>query len=201
VTPVARVLVADDHPIVRRGLVQIIDAEADLAVVCEAADGDEAFARALDDDVDVAILDIKMPRRSGLDVARDLHRRRPQLRTVILSMYDSEEFVAEARRIGASGYVLKSQVDQDIVETCRAALRGDPFVGPTLEDDRASLTPRELEVVRLIAQGRASKEIAQELVITLKTVETHRANILRKLGARDRVALTKYAIRRGLIDA
>jgi DNA-binding NarL/FixJ family response regulator len=197
---VARVLVADDHPVVRRGLAQIIDAEPDLEVVAEAADGEEALALTLECDVDIAILDIKMPRRGGLDVARDLGRRRPEVRAVILSMYGNEEFVAEAARVGASGYVLKSQADQDIVETCRAALRGDPFAGPALADDHASLTPRELEVVRLIAQGKASKEIAQELVITLKTVETHRANILRKIGARDRVALTKYAIRRGLVD-
>jgi DNA-binding NarL/FixJ family response regulator len=198
---VARVLVADDHPIVRRGLAQIIDAEPDLAVVAEAADGEEALARAIDDEVDIAILDIKMPRLGGLDVARELHRRHPSVRTVILSMYGNEEFVAEAARVGASGYVLKSQADQDIVETCRGALRGDGLVGPDLGDDRALLTPREVEVVRLIAQGKVTKEIAQDLVITIKTVETHRANILRKLGARDRVELTKYAIRRGLIDA
>jgi DNA-binding NarL/FixJ family response regulator len=163
--------------------------------------------------VDLAILDINMPAKSGLDVARELGIQRPELRTVILSMYSNEQFLLEALRAGASAYVLKSQADEDIVSACRAAIRGDPFVYPLPlahlaeqilqrgRDQSQVLTPRELEIVKLIADGLSSKEIAQRLVISFKTVETHRANILRKLGFSDRLELAKYAIRRGLTDA
>jgi DNA-binding NarL/FixJ family response regulator len=210
----ARVLVADDHPIVRQGLRLVLDAEPDLRVVAEAADGQEAVERALQDDVDLAILDISMPRKTGLQAAAELGRRRPQLRTLILSMYDNEQFLFEALKAGASGYVLKSSADDDIVEACRAALRGEPFLYPAAVDtlardllarahergqDYDRLTPRELEVLKLIAEGKQTKEIAELLFISPKTVERHRANMLEKLGMHDRVELTRYAIRRGLV--
>ncbi len=211
----AGILVADDHAIVRRGLQRILDATTDLKVVAEAKDGAEAIARALEPDVDLAILDISMPRLTGLQAAAELGRRRPELRLLILSMYDNEQFLFEALKAGASGYVLKSGADQDIVDACRAALRGESFLYPSAINalvrdyiDRAAergedyepLTPRELEVLKLIAEGSASKEIARILVISVKTVERHRANILGKLQMRDRVQLTRYAIRRGLIE-
>jgi DNA-binding NarL/FixJ family response regulator len=208
-----RILVADDHVVVRRGLRLIIDAEPDLEVVAEAEDGLEAIRVALAMDVDLAILDINMPHKTGLEATRELNKQRPSIKTLILSMYNNEEFLYEALRSGASGYVLKSQADQDIVNACRAAIEDEPFVYPEAmaelvrellagDSDRTeALTPRELEVVKLIADGKSSKEIAQMLVISLKTVESHRANILRKLGMRDRVELTKYAIRRGLTEA
>jgi DNA-binding NarL/FixJ family response regulator len=210
-----RILVADDHEIVRQGLKLVLNAEADLEVVAEAADGAEAVDRALADDVHLAILDISMPRKTGLQAARELAHRRPELRILILSMYDNEQFLFEALKAGASGYVLKSGADDDIVEACRAAMRGQSFLYPSavntlirdfLEraDERGEeydpLTPRELEVLKLIAEGHTSKEIAEMLVISIKTVERHRANILQKLGMRDRVELARYAIRRGLID-
>jgi DNA-binding NarL/FixJ family response regulator len=211
---VTRVLVADDHALVRDGLRQVIDAEPDLEVVAEAADGAEAVERALADDVDLAILDIGMPRLTGLQAARELAQRRPELRLLMLSMYDNEQFVFEALRVGASGYVLKSGADDDVVEACRAAMRGQFFlypsaVGTLVRDflerggggaDYDVLTPRELEVLKLIAEGRTSKEIAELLVLSVKTVEHHRAAILHRLGMRDRVELTRYAIRRGLIE-
>jgi DNA-binding NarL/FixJ family response regulator len=212
---VTRVLVADDHEIVRKGLKLLLTAEPDLNVVAEAADGEEAVSRALQDDVDLAILDISMPRKTGLQAARELGRRRPELRILILSMYDNEQFLFEALKAGASGYVLKSGADDDIVIACRAAMRGEPFLYPsavhalirdfiTRADERSEelelLTPRELEVLKLIAEGHSSKEIATTLVLSIKTVESHRANILSKLGMRDRVDLTRYAIRRGLIE-
>jgi DNA-binding NarL/FixJ family response regulator len=212
---VTRVLVADDHEIVRKGLKLVLTAEPDLDVVAEAGDGEEAVRRALQDDIDLAILDISMPRKTGLQAAQELGRRRPELRLLILSMYDNEQFLFEALKAGASGYVLKSGADDDIVIACRAAMRGEPFLYPsaihalirdviTRADERSDelelLTPRELEVLKLIAEGHTSKEIATTLSLSIKTVETHRANILSKLGMRDRVDLTRYAIRRGLIE-
>jgi DNA-binding NarL/FixJ family response regulator len=212
---VTRVLVADDHEIVRKGLKLVLTAEPDMDVVAEAADGEEAVRRALQDDVDLAILDISMPRKTGLQAARELGRGRPELRILMLSMYDNEQFLFEALKAGASGYVLKSGADDDIVNACRAAMRGEPFLYPsavhalirdviTRADLRSEelelLTPRELEVLKLIAEGHSSKEIATTLVLSVKTVESHRANILNKLGMRDRVDLTRYAIRRGLIE-
>jgi DNA-binding NarL/FixJ family response regulator len=210
----ARVLVADDHALVRKGLRQLLDAEGDLQVVAEAADGAEAVEAAIDQEVDLAILDVSMPRMTGLQAAREIARRRPETRTLILSMYDNEQFLFEALKSGASGYVLKSGADRDIVEAARAALRGQSFLyGGAVtalvrdfleraEDEDAfdPLTPRESEVLKLIAEAHTSREIAQMLFISVKTVERHRANILEKLGMRDRVELTRYAIRRGLIE-
>ncbi len=211
----ARVLVADDHPIVRQGLRLVLDAEPDLTVVAEAADGQAAIDRALQDDIDLAILDISMPPKPGLQGAAALGRRRPELRILMLSMYDNEQFLFEALKAGASGYVLKSSADDDIVEACRAALRGEPFLYPTAVDalardllERAHergdeydrLTPRELEVLKLVAEGKQTREIAAILVISPKTVDRHRTNILEKLGMHDRVQLTRYAIRRGLVS-
>jgi DNA-binding NarL/FixJ family response regulator len=212
---VTRILVADDHALVHDGLKHVIDAEPDLEVVAEAADGAEALERALVDDIDLAILDISMPRMTGLQAARELSRRRPQLRLLILSMYENEQFLFEALKVGASGYVLKSGADDDIVEACRAAMRGHSFLYPSAvntlvrdfldRSDKAAdydpLTPRELEVLKLIAEGKTTKEIAELLVLSVKTVERHRADILHRLGMRDRVDLTRYAIRRGLIEA
>lgn len=210
----ARILVADDHPIVRRGLRLVLDPEPDLTVVAEADNGRDAVDLGLADDVDLAILDINMPRLTGLQAAAELGRRRPQLRVLMLSMYEDEQFLFEAIRAGASGYVLKTGADRDIVHACRAALRGESFLYPAavggivrdyLERAREGgatsdvLTPRELEVLKLIAEGHLSKEIARMLVISVKTVERHRANMLEKLGLHDRVQLTRYAIRRGLI--
>jgi DNA-binding NarL/FixJ family response regulator len=212
---VTRILVADDHALVRQGLKRVLDHEPDLAVVAEASDGAEAVEQALDDSIDLAILDISMPRKTGLQAARELGRRRPELRTLILSMYENEQFLFEALNAGASGYVLKSGADNDIVEACRAALRGHSFLYPSAVhrlirelieradergDDFELLTPRELEVLKLIAEGHTSKEIAAMLVISIKTVDRHRTNMLEKLGMRDRVELTRYAIRRGLIE-
>jgi DNA-binding NarL/FixJ family response regulator len=210
-----RILVADDHALVRQGVKRVVDHEPDLAVVAEAADGAAAVEQALDPSIDLAILDISMPRKTGLQAARELSRRRPELRTLILSMYENEQFLFEALKAGASGYVLKAGADDDIVDACRAAMRGHSFLYPSAvhtlvrdlierADQRGNdfdlLTPRELEVLKLIAEGHTSKEIAAMLVISIKTVDRHRTNMLEKLGMRDRVELTRYAIRRGLIE-
>jgi DNA-binding NarL/FixJ family response regulator len=211
-----RILLADDHPMVCRGLRMVLEAEPDLTVVAEAGDGREAVRLALETEVDLAVLDVAMPQLTGLQAAAELKRRRPELRTLMLSMYDSEQYFFEALKAGASGYVLKSAADRDLVEACRAAMRGEPFLYPAaiaalIRDylDRAArgeaipsdpLTPRELEIVKLVAEGHTTGEIADALVIAKKTVEHHRSHILEKLGMRDRVELTRYAIRRGLVE-
>ena len=207
----ARILLADDHAVVRRGLRLVLDAEPDLQVVAEAGDGREALEIAASETVDLAVLDVSMPRLTGLQVARELSARRPELPILILSMHDNEEYLFEALRAGASGYVLKSAADHDLIEACRSALRGETFLYPRavkalvrefLDSGETGdpLTPRELEVVKLIAEGYTSRAIGEELVISEKTVERHRSNILEKLGMRDRVELTRYAIRRGLVE-
>jgi DNA-binding NarL/FixJ family response regulator len=211
-----RILLADDHAVVRRGLRLVLDAEPDLEVVAEAGDGGDAVQRALADDVDLAVLDVTMPRLTGLQAAQELSKRRPELRVLILSMHDNEQYLFQALRAGASGYVLKSAADRDLVEACRSAMRGEPFVYPRglaalireyLEAAREGgspsadpLTPRELQVTKLVAESYTTREIAEALVISEKTVERHRANVLEKLGFRDRVELTRYAIRRGLVE-
>ncbi len=212
----AHVLIADDHAVVREGLRAVLEREPDLKVVAEAGDGAEAVEEGLSGDVHLAILDIAMPRMTGLQAARELSRRRPDLRILILSMYDKEQYFLEALHVGASGYVLKRAADRDIVEACRTALRGEPFIYPSalrtlmrryLEavergetPGRGPLTPREAEIVKLVAEGRDSQKIADLLVISPKTVERHRANILEKLGMHDRVDLTRYAVREGLTE-
>ena len=211
---VTRILIADDFPIVRSGLRKLLDAKPDLEVVAEAEDGAEAVEKALKEDVHLVILDVSMPRMTGIQAAAELHKRKPEIKLIMLSMHDSEQFLFEALKAGASGYVLKSAADTDIVEACRAAMRGNSFLYPSAvttlirdyverggEDEHFDvLTPRELEVLKLIAEAHSSKEIAAELFISIKTVERHRQNILDKLGMRDRVELTRYAIRRGLIQ-
>ena len=211
-----RVLLADDHAVVRRGLRLVLESEPDLRVVAEAGDGADAVRLGLQPDVDLAVLDVSMPRMTGLQAAAELSRRRPELRVLMLSMHDSEQYLFQALRAGASGYVLKTVADRDLVEACRAAMRGEPFLyagaeralvrdyvvraaaGETPPED--PLTPREQQIVKLIAESHTNKQIAEVLTISEKTVETHRANILEKLGIRDRVELTRYAIRRGLVQ-
>lgn len=210
------ILLAEDHALVRQGVRLILDAEPGLEVVAEAGDGAEAVALARQVEPDLAVLDVAMPRMTGLQAARELSRRRNPPKILMLSMYDNEQYFFEALKAGASGYVLKSVADQDLVTACRAAMRGESFLYPGvtsalvrnyLERVRRGerlpaqvLTPRESEVTKLIAEGYSSSEIAEALTISLKTVERHRANILAKLGMRDRTQLTRYAIRAGLVE-
>ncbi|MFI6942447.1 response regulator [Streptomyces sp. NPDC050418] len=211
-----RVLLADDHALVRRGVRLILDGEPDLEVVAEADNGAEAVALARTHRPDLAVLDIAMPRMTGLQAARELARIQPDLCILMLTMYDNEQFFFEALKAGASGYVPKSVADRDLVDACRAAMRGEPFLYPGTMTalirnylDRAHngdplpdrpVTEREEEVLKLVAEGHTSKEIADLLYISVKTVERHRANMLQKLGLRDRLDLTRYAIRTGLIE-
>jgi DNA-binding NarL/FixJ family response regulator len=211
-----RILLADDHALVRRGVRLILDKEPDLRVVAEASDGVAAVEATGNHAVDLAILDVAMPRLTGLQAAREMHRSAPGVRILMLSMYDNEQYFLEALKVGAAGYVLKSVADHDLVEACRAAMRDQPFVYPRAESmlvkellrriregepaPETILTPREEEVAKLIAEGNSAREIARLLFISPKTVQRHRENILEKLGMRDRLELTRYAIRTGLIE-
>lgn len=211
----ARVMIADDHAVVRAGLKALIDKQPDLEVVAEAEDGRKALHLSLSEQPDFAILDIAMPGLTGLQVTREI-RRKHEFPILILSMYDREQYFFEAIAAGAAGYVLKRQVDQDIIEACRAALRGEPFIYPRAlgalmrrhlsmvdqgkDTGAGPLTPRETEVVKLIAEGHSSQEIADLLCISLKTVDRHRTNLLEKLNMNDRVQVTRYAIRSGLVE-
>lgn len=211
-----RILLAEDHALVRQGVRLILEAEPDLQVVAQAADGAEAVQLLRQEEVDLAVLDVAMPRMTGLQAAREISRRRNSPKILMLSMYDNEQYFFESLKAGASGYVLKSVADQDLVQACRAAMRGEPFLYPGVTStlvrnylervrrgervQAGGLTPRENEVIKLIAEGHPSTEIAEALAISLKTVERHRSNILAKLGMRDRTQLTRYAIRAGLVE-
>ena len=212
-----RVLLADDHAVVRVGLAQILQAQPDFEVAAEVDNGRDAVeAIRARDDIHLAVLDVAMPRLTGLQAAREIAGLRPDVRMIMLSVHDNEQYFFEALRVGASGYVLKTAADRDLVEACRAAMRGEPFmfagavralVRDYLERARAGeavpddpLTPRESEILKLIAEGHSGREIAEQLFISQKTVDRHRSNILDKLGMRDRVDLTRYAIRRGLVE-
>ncbi len=209
-----RVLIADDHGIVRSGLRLLLERQPDIEVVAEAADGAEARDLAIRERPDLAILDVKMPKLTGLQATREIKQQAPEVSVLILSMHDDERYLFEALKAGASGYVLKAQADTDLLAAIRAVERGEPFLTPdaqrTLIRDvlargtstgEEELTPREEEIVKLVAEANTTREIAAILHLSEKTVENHRANAMRKLGMRDRVELVRYAIRRGLIDA
>jgi len=211
-----RILLADDHALVRRGVRLILDNEPGLTVVAEAGDGAEAIGQARAYHPDLAILDVAMPRMTGLQAARELSRTQPELRILMLTMHDNEQYFFEALSAGACGYVLKSVADRDLVDACHAAMRGEPFLYPgavsalirdylgRVRDGDAipgkAITPREEEILKLVAEGHTSQQIADILVISVKTVERHRANLLQKLGLKDRLELARYAIRVGLIE-
>jgi DNA-binding NarL/FixJ family response regulator len=210
----SRILIADDHGIVRAGIRLLLERQPDLEVVAEASDGVEAVEQALARRPTLSILDVSMPRMTGLQAAREIRAQLPESRVLMLSMHDDEHYLFEALKAGASGYVLKREADLDLVGAVRAVGRGEAFLtnaaerslirqwmadgaqGPTVP-----LTPREEEVVKLIAEAHTNAQIAQILHLSEKTVESHRGNVLRKLGMRDRVELVRYAIRRGLIEA
>jgi DNA-binding NarL/FixJ family response regulator len=206
-----RIVIADDHGIVRSGVKLLLDRQDDMEVVAEAEDGVDAVARVVEHRPDVAILDVSMPRMTGLQATHEIKQQSPDTQVLILSMHDDQRYLFEALRAGASGYVLKAAADQDLVDAVRAASRGEPFLTSEAQqalirdflsrgDEPAALTPREQEVVKLIAEAHTNREIAEILQLSEKTVESHRARVLQKLGMRDRVELVRYAIRSGLVE-
>jgi DNA-binding NarL/FixJ family response regulator len=207
-----RIVIADDHGIVRSGIRLLLERQPDLEVVAEAADGIEARDTVIRERPDLAILDVKMPGLTGLQATREIKSQRPEVSILILSMHDDDRYLFEALKAGASGYVLKSQADTDLLDAIRSVQRGEPFLSPGAQQalirdllergDQAEseLTPREEEIVKMVAEANTSREIAEMLHLSEKTVENHRANAMKKLGLRDRVELVRYAIRKGLVE-
>jgi DNA-binding NarL/FixJ family response regulator len=207
-----RVLIADDHGIVRSGLRILLEQQEGIEVIAEAENGAQARDIAIAERPDLAILDVKMPELSGLEATREIRAQAPEVAVLILSMHDEERYLFEALKAGASGYVLKRAADTDLIAAIAAVERGEPFLTPEAqqvlikdvlggsEGREEVLTPREQEVVKLVAEAHTNREIAAILSLSEKTVENHRANAMRKLGMRDRVELVRYAIRRGLIE-
>ena len=209
-----KILIADDHGIVRAGMRLLIDRQPDMDVVAEAEDGVDAFETALRARPDLCVLDVSMPRLTGIQAARQIRAHLPDCQVLVLSMHDDERYVFDALKAGASGYVLKREVDHALLDAVRAVAAGQAFLTNAVERSlirdwmrdgisgpEEPLSPREQEVLKLIAEAFTNKEIAETLHLAEKTVESHRANILRKLGMRDRVELVRYAVRRGLIEA
>ncbi len=212
-----KVLIADDHAIVREGVRMILAKEGDIEVVGEAGDGRQALDLVDRLRPDVVIMDLSMPEMGGIEATKHVKERQPAVNVLALTMHEDESYVFQLLRAGASGYVLKRAAAQDLVQAVRAAARGEAFLYPSIarkvvedylkrveqgeERERYDgLTEREREVLTLIAQGLTNQQIAQKLFISIKTVQTHRAHILEKLGLHDRTELVRYAIRKGLIE-
>ena len=212
-----RVLIAEDHTVVREGIRMILDAQADVEVVGEARDGEEAVRLAKQLHPDVVVMDISMPRKNGVEATQEIKRILPDTQVLILTMHEEESYVFQLLRLGAAGYVLKRAAVTDLVEAVRAAARGEAFLYPAVarsvvQDylDRMrtgegtgrydGLTDREREILVLIAEGMTNSQIADRLFISVKTVQTHRAHIMEKLDLHDRSLLVRYAVRKGLIQ-
>lgn len=216
-TPTIRILIADDHTLVRSGLKLILAGQADFELVGEAATGDEAIARTKELIPDILLLDIGMPGLNGLDAARVIRRDFPGVRIVVLTMYDDEAYLQQFLQIGAAGYVLKQAADAELVSAIRAVQRGESFIQPSLtgqliqlylkqsqpqpvaEAEAGELSPRETEVLRLVALGYSAQQIGKELGVSASTVETHRGHIAEKLGLHGRAQLVRYALNAGLL--
>jgi DNA-binding NarL/FixJ family response regulator len=215
-SPIIRVLLAEDHTIVRKGLRALLADEPDFEVIAEAEDGSEAVRMAQQLRPDVVLMDFSMPGLNGLEATRQIKRWIPQVKVLVLTRYADEEHVSQVLRAGASGYVVKRAAPAELVLAIRAVYRGEPFLSPTVsrtviegyvrqaeataKDSYEQLTDREREVLQLIAEGHSSREIAERLCIGEKTVRTHRANLMDKLDLHSTAELTQYAIRRGMIS-
>jgi len=206
-----RIILADDHLIVRQGLRSILEREA-YTVLGEAGDGREALRLAQELRPDVAVLDLAMPLLNGLDAAREISRVSPQTKTILLTMHTEDPYVMEALRAGVKGYLLKTQAAQDLVQAIREVSRGAMYLSPGISRTLVEaylakselppdpLTPREREVLQLVAEGKTTKEVAVILGISVKTAESHRTRIMGKLEIHETASLVRYAIRRGLVQ-
>jgi DNA-binding NarL/FixJ family response regulator len=212
----ARVVLADDHEIVRQGLRAVLERSPDFLLVAEAASGPEVLSLVEHARPDVLVLDVMMPGLNGLEVARRVHQRYPEVKIVMLSVHANESYVLQALRSGASAYLLKSGSSQELVEAVRAVVSGKRYLSPPLSeraidayarmaegtaDPHDALTAREREVLQLVAEGRSSHTIAQELCISVRTVESHRGSLMRKLGLGSQTDVVRYCIRRGIMPA
>ncbi|SMB88611.1 two component transcriptional regulator, LuxR family [Thermanaeromonas toyohensis ToBE] len=212
-----KVMLVEDHAIVREGLKALLASEKDIEVVGEAGSSREALQVAIRARPEVVIMDLRLPDRSGIEVTRALKEAFPDIKVVILSMYDEEELVIRALKSGATGYVLKRAGVTELLRAIRTVSSGEAYLDSAIArrvveglqkgislEQRAGmgpeLTPREEEILRLVAQGLTNQEIAQRLFISIKTVQAHRANLMKKLGVHDRVDLVKYALKKGLLD-
>lgn len=212
-----RLLLADDHAVVRSGLRLLLESQPDMVIIGEAENGEEAIRRTKELGPDVVLMDIEMPGMNGIEAARQIKAQSPRTAVLALTMYEDDQYFFEMLRAGASGYVPKRAAPDELVSAIRAVSRGEVFLYPSLagrlvqdyllrrdvesqEPPADELTPREQEVLTLIAQGLSNTEIAEQLVISSKTVDRHRENIMRKLNLHNRVDLVKYALRKGLID-
>lgn len=210
-----RILVADDHTIVREGIVSLLEEDEDCSVVAEAADGLEAVEKAVKSRPDIAILDLTMPRLSGLEAVRRIRKELPDTRILVLTVHEEEEYIIPLVRAGASGYLIKDTASKELIAAVHALRNGQGYFGPqaarvladqyrnpgeTPEDPYGSLTPREREVFHLVSEGKTTKEIARTLEISVKTAENHRARVIDKLRVHNTAGLVRYAARRGLLS-
>lgn len=210
-----RVLIADDHVLVRESLVSLLQSDGDVQVVAQASDGVETVEKAIATRPDVVVTDISMPRLGGIEVVRRLHEALPETRVLVLTMHQEDEYVLQAVRAGASGYLVKDSASAELVAAVRSLHAGRGYFGPqasralaeqlqhpdrTVDDPYGRLTAREREVFHLVVEGMTTKEIARRLDISVKTAENHRARVIAKIGVRNTAELVRYALRRGLLD-
>lgn len=211
-----RVMLADDHAILRAGLKLVIDREPDMLVVAEAEDGRAAVDLVPGSEADVLVMDVAMPGLNGIEAARQILAKKPGLGVVILSMHSDESYVLRSLKAGARGYLLKESAETDVIAAIRAVALGKSYFSPKVtkllqeeyiqrlqedgkEDSYEALTPREREILQMIAEGQVNKDIANKLNLSLYTVETHRGNILQKLGLRSAAEVVLYAVRKGIV--
>ena len=208
-----KLLIADDHKIFREGLREIINKTSDIRVIDEARSGNEVLSKVEENNYDVILLDISMPGRNGLDILKQLRQEKPHIQVLILSMYSEEEFAVRAMKTGAAGYLVKDTASKDLIEAIRKVSMGLKYVTPSLGEKlaidiemdyetpiHAKLSNREYEVMRMISSGKKNKEIAEEILVSPKTVSSYKKRILDKMGMKTNAQLTEYAIRNGLIS-
>jgi two-component system, NarL family, response regulator NreC len=212
-----KVLLVDDHAILREGLRMVLDAQSGITVVGEAGDGRQALDMVQNLQPDVVVMDIAMPNMNGAEATRQIKRRFPRIRVVVLTMHENQHYLAQIVNAGATACVLKRSAGTELVTAVRAAARGESYFSPTMasmmldvyrkrlmeegSDELALLTEREREVLQLVAEGKTSQAIADQLFVSIKTVQTHRMHIMEKLDAHDRTDLVRHAIRLGVIPA
>jgi len=211
-----RTLIADDHTLLRNGICALLEDEPDISIVGEASDGREAVRLAGQLKPNVVLMDIAMPLLNGLEATRQIKREHPEINVLVLTMYDNEEYFREMLEVGASGYIIKRAAASELVNAIRAVYSGEAVLSPAItrllledylnrdihseRDDPKALSSREREVLQLIAEGKTSREIAEILNLSVKTVQSHRTNLMQKLDLHDRGDLIKYAIQKKIIE-